>query len=410
MITPIGQAQTPLYDEILRKLETRIGINQFVGFAVVYRAFQMLKELYTTFPLIEKKVSTWSGVASGASIGFSFVSGIGCLLTTRGDSQRLINGIVALIIQQLFFRWIKNLSAASFAKELPPFITDLTEQVRQEPRRYVGVDRYVNQLITALNRAEKRNAILVAPAGVGKTAIVEELARRIIEGEIPNFRVKRILSLNMTDLLADTHYAGTQERRLQQLFEYLEKDGSTAVFVDEIHTVMGAGLHGLGSHNDVSNALKGHLSRKGLSMIGATTPEEYQQAIAPNQAFARRFNKIEVPRPTINTCYHMICAQKEYYEQHYPRLTLTEDAFKAAAFFAGRDQGRLPDSAADLIDNTCSAVNTDYKEEAVRSVTAQDVAHFHATQQNRFTSQQLLGHFNALTQQCPNFFTLAPAL
>ena len=218
----------------------------------------------------------------------------------------------------------------------------------------IGREEEIERIIQILGRRTKNNPCLIGEPGVGKTAIVEGLAQRIIAGEVPpRMMGARILTLDLAGMLAGAKYRGEFEERLKSLIEEVRKDGNVILFLDEVHTVIGAGSSE--GSVDASNILKPSLARGEIQLIGATTISEYRKHIEKDAALERRFQKIMVEEPDTDECYRILCGLKERYESHHD-VTITDEALHACVDLSKRYiQDRfLPDKAIDVMDEACS--------------------------------------------------------
>lgn len=228
---------------------------------------------------------------------------------------------------------------------------DLTEMSREgklDP--VIGRQSEVERLILILCRRRKNNPVLIGEAGVGKTAIVEGLAQRIVKGEVPdNLRKKRLITLDLALMIAGTKYRGQFEERIKAVMDEIKKNGNILLFIDELHTIVGAGA--AEGAIDASNILKPALSRGELQCIGATTLDEYRKHIEKDAALERRFQKIIVQPPSVDDTIEILRGLKKQYESHH-NVTITDEALQAAAILSDRYvHGRfLPDKAIDLLD------------------------------------------------------------
>jgi len=220
----------------------------------------------------------------------------------------------------------------------------------------IGRHEEVNRTIQVLCRRSKNNPLYVGDPGVGKTAIAEGLAKRIVEGKVPEALINdTIFSLDMGTLLAGTRYRGDFEERLKQVVKELEEYPGAVLFIDEIHTVIGAGATS-GGAMDASNLLKPALSSGAIRCIGSTTYKEYRQFFEKDRALVRRFQKIDVNEPSIDDAIEIMKGLKPYFEE-YHHLRYTNDAIKAAVELSARyiSDRKLPDKAIDVIDETGAA-------------------------------------------------------
>src|SRR5512138_3408981 len=220
----------------------------------------------------------------------------------------------------------------------------------------IGRDSEINRTIQVLCRRQKNNPLFVGDAGVGKTAIAEGLARRIVHGEVPDvLKGATVFSLDMGTLLAGTRYRGDFEERLKQVIKELEAYPGAIMFIAEIHTVIGAGATS-GGAMDASNLLKPALASGTLRCIGSTTYKEYRQYFEKDRALVRRFQKIDVNEPTPSDAVEILKGLKPYFED-YHRLRYTNDAIKAAVELSARyiHDRKLPDKAIDVIDESGAA-------------------------------------------------------
>jgi ATP-dependent Clp protease ATP-binding subunit ClpC len=220
----------------------------------------------------------------------------------------------------------------------------------------IGRHQEIERVIQILSRRNKNNPALIGEPGVGKTAIVEGLAQRLIAGEVPESLVgKRLLTLDVGSLVAGTKYRGEFEERLKKIIEEIRNSRDCIIFIDEVHTLVGAGA--AEGAVDAANILKPALARGELQCIGATTLDEYRKYIERDAALQRRFQEVIVKEPTIEETLEILKGIRERYEQHH-RLTITDEALKAATEMASRyiTDRFMPDKAIDLIDEAASRV------------------------------------------------------
>jgi ATP-dependent Clp protease ATP-binding subunit ClpB len=243
------------------------------------------------------------------------------------------------------------------AEALAKYGTDLTQAARDgrlDP--VIGRDSEIRRVVQVLSRRTKNNPVLIGEPGVGKTAVVEGLAQRIVDGDVPeSLRDKRLISLDLGAMVAGAKYRGEFEERLKAVLEEIkESNGQVVTFIDELHTVVGAGASGEGAM-DAGNMLKPLLARGELRLVGATTLDEYRQHIEKDAALERRFQQVFVGEPSVDDTIGILRGLKERYEAHH-KVSISDSALVAAATLSNRYiSGRqLPDKAIDLVDEAAS--------------------------------------------------------
>lgn len=233
-------------------------------------------------------------------------------------------------------------------------LTEIAQEEQLDP--VIGRSKEITRVIEVLSRRTKNNPVLIGEPGVGKTAIAEGLAQSIIKNEVPEtLKDKRVMSLDMGTVVAGTKYRGEFEERMKKVMEEIHKAGNVVLFIDELHTLIGAG--GAEGAIDASNILKPALARGELQCIGATTLEEYRKHIEKDAALERRFQPVQVDEPSVEDTVLILKGLRDKYEAHH-RINITDEALDAAAKMSARYiQDRfLPDKAIDLIDEASSKV------------------------------------------------------
>ena len=252
-------------------------------------------------------------------------------------------------------RHTEKTDAKKKSKSFEKFGKDLTEAAKNnEIDPVIGRDSEIRRIIEILSRRTKNNPVLIGEPGVGKTAVAEGLALKIAKGEVPDLlKDKKVLSLNLTGMIAGTKYRGDFEERIKNVIDDLKKDGNTILFIDELHTIVGAGS--AEGSADAANILKPSLAKGDFQVIGATTLEEYRKYIEKDPALERRFQPVKVGEPTKEEAVEILKGLKDRYEAHH-KVKITDEAIEAAVDLSVRyiADRFLPDKAIDLIDESAS--------------------------------------------------------
>ena len=250
-------------------------------------------------------------------------------------------------------------------------LTKLAEEGRFDP--VIGRTEEINRIIRTISRRTKNNPCLVGEPGVGKTAIVEGLAQRIVSGDVPKtIRSKRLLTLDLSAMVAGSKYRGEFEERIKKVIAEVIEAGNIILFLDEIHTLIGAG--GSEGSIDASNILKPSLARGEIQLIGATTHDEYRKYVTKDAALERRFQPIDVPEPDEATAIEIIKGIKHKYEEHHG-VTITDDAVEACVTLSARyiSDRYLPDKAIDLMDEAASGIRLFDKDKSAKELEELDL-------------------------------------
>ena len=249
----------------------------------------------------------------------------------------------------------QNLTSTPILDKYARDMTKMAAEGKLDP--LIGREAQLQRMVRILSRRTKNNPCLIGEPGVGKTAIAEGLAQRIADNLVPEMlRGKRLLSLDMSAMVAGSKYRGEFEERIKGAIQEVENAGNIILFVDELHTIIGAG--GAEGAIDASNIMKPALSRGSLQMIGATTIQEYRKYIEKDAALERRFQAVNVPEPTVEETVEILKGLREKYEEHH-HVKITDGGIEAAASLAQRyiNDRFLPDKALDLVDEAASKVH-----------------------------------------------------
>ena len=283
------------------------------------------------------------------------------LIDTNIDPQRIFADLLRLLSED---SPITNYSDSTFSSDkdanTPTLnqygknLTTLAKESKLDP--VIGRKNEIQRIIEILSRRTKNNPVLIGEPGVGKTAVVEGLAQMIVDNKVPEIlKSKRVVSLDMSAMIAGAKYRGDFEERLKNVLQEIKKAGNVILFIDEMHTIIGAGA--AEGAMDAANILKPLLSRGEIQIIGATTLNEYRKHIEKDAALERRFQTVIVDEPTIEDTIKILDGLKDKYEAHH-KVKITDEAIKAAVNLSERyiNDRFLPDKAIDLIDEACSKI------------------------------------------------------
>ena len=333
------------------------------------------------------------------------------LATIQSDAKAVLDraGVTADALKESFeaSRGGKRVTSAESEggeSVLEKYSIDLTERARDgklDP--VIGRDQEIRRVVQVLARRTKNNPVLIGEPGVGKTAVVEGLAQRLVAGDVPDsLKGRRLVSLDLASMVAGAKYRGEFEERLKAvLTEIKEAEGQVVTFIDELHTVVGAGASGEGAM-DAGNMLKPMLARGELRMIGATTLDEYRERIEKDPALERRFQQVYVGEPSVDDTVAILRGLRERYEAHH-KVRITDSALVAAAELSNRyiTSRQLPDKAIDLVDEAASRLRMeiDSSPEEIdmlrRDVDRMTMQKFHLEKEDDDASRERLSALNA---------------
>ncbi|HOV24865.1 MAG TPA: ATP-dependent Clp protease ATP-binding subunit [Pseudobacteroides sp.] len=355
------QSQGVTEEKVIREIEELIGKGEQTGEQPLGFTPRTKRVLELSFKEARRMGQNYIGtehlilgiMKEGESVAVRILIDLGV------DPQKLISEISKMLTEEApsAAGEPKSHSANSNTPTLNQFGRDLTEMAREgkfDP--VIGRDNEIERVIQILSRRTKNNPCLIGEPGVGKTAIAEGLAQKIVEGNIPEIlKDKRVVTLDLSSMVAGAKYRGEFEERLKKALEEIRKAGNVILFIDEMHTIIGAGA--AEGAIDASNILKPSLARGEIQVIGATTLDEYRKHVEKDAALERRFQPITVGEPTVEEAIGILKGVRDKYEAHH-RVKITDEAIVAAVKFSDRyiTDRFLPDKAIDLIDEAGSKV------------------------------------------------------
>jgi len=355
------QNQGVTEDKVLKEIEELIGHGEYTGEQPLGFTPRTKRVLELSFREARRMGHNYIGtehlligiLKEGESVAVRILMDLGV------EPQKLYSEVLKMFTEEApgATGVPKNNSASSNTPTLNQFGRDLTDMAREakfDP--VIGRDKEIERVIQILSRRTKNNPCLIGEPGVGKTAIAEGLAQKIVEGNIPEIlKDKRVVTLDLSSMVAGAKYRGEFEERLKKALDEIKKAGNVILFIDEMHTIIGAGA--AEGAIDASNILKPSLARGEIQVIGATTLDEYRKHVEKDAALERRFQPITVGEPTIEEAIEILKGVRDKYEAHH-RVKITDEALVAAVKLSDRyiTDRFLPDKAIDLIDEAASRV------------------------------------------------------
>lgn len=355
------QGQGVTEDKVIKEIEELIGKGEQTGEQPIGFTPRTKRVLELSFREARRLGHNYIGtehlllgiMKEGESVAVRILMDLGV------DPQKLFNDIEKMLNNEVAGTKGSPKGAPAFSNTptLNQFGRDLTDMAREgkiDP--VIGRDKEIERVIQILSRRTKNNPCLIGEPGVGKTAIAEGLAQKIVEGNIPEIlKDKRVVTLDLSSMVAGAKYRGEFEERLKKAMDEIRKAGNIILFIDELHTIVGAGA--AEGAIDASNILKPSLARGEIQVIGATTLDEYRKHIEKDAALERRFQPITVGEPSKEEAIEILKGVRDKYEAHH-RVKITDDALEAAVKLSDRyiTDRFLPDKAIDLIDEAASRV------------------------------------------------------
>jgi len=356
--------QNVSYDKITSLIEEMIGVSESLKNTPLGFTPRMKRVIEISFSEAKKVGNSFIGtehlllgiMKENDSVAYRI------LVELSVDIQKVLGDVMRIISDETIGlgKEKKKINENSQTPTLNQFAKDLTvEAANGKLDPIIGREKEVERIIQILSRRTKNNPCLVGEPGVGKTAVVEGLAEKIIEGEIPeNLKNKRVVSLDISSMVAGAKYRGDFEERLKKCLDEIKKVANVILFIDEIHTIVGAGA--AEGAIDAANILKPLLARSEIQVIGATTREEYRKYIEKDAALERRFQPVDVEEPSFEETLEILKGIRDKYEAHH-KVKITNMALNAAVELSSRyiNDRYLPDKAIDLMDEAASRVKLD---------------------------------------------------
>ena len=340
-------------ESVIKTSDSPANINHL---PLTRRAEKILKKSYDEAVKLNKKVANQNHLLMSITKENDGV--LKEIFNTYSIDYEIVYSIVSTSGNKKLSSSSKNKTNSSKTPTLDLYSTDITRMAElSELDPVIGRDVEIERLSQILSRRKKNNPVLIGEPGVGKTAIVEGLALRIIDKKVPRLLWEhRVLALDIASLIAGTKYRGQFEERIRKLMLEIENSSDIIIFIDELHTIVGAG--GAAGSLDAANMFKPALARGAIQVIGATTLNEYRKYIEKDGALERRFQKIHVTQPSIDNSIDILNGIKEKYEKHH-NVFISEEAVKSCVELSDRyiTDRFLPDKAIDVLDEVCSSVH-----------------------------------------------------
>ena len=353
------EAQGITEDAITEKIDELVGLNNGGGY---YPQDYTPRSKRVIDMSVQEAIKMGTGYVGTEHILLALIQendsiAVRILASLGVNGQKLYEDIMSMVGEDSTGSTGANGDSKSGTPTLDKYSRDFTKMASESKfDPIIGRDKEIERVIQILSRRTKNNPCLVGDPGVGKSAIIEGLAQQIYEGNVPStLKDKRIVSLDLSSMIAGSKYRGEFEERIKKVIDEVKAAGNVVLFIDEIHTIIGAG--GAEGAIDASNILKPSLARGELQLIGATTIEEYRKYIEKDAALERRFQQVMVNEPNEEEAILMLKGLRDKYEAHH-NVKITDEAIEAAVKMSSRyiTDRFLPDKAIDLMDEAASKV------------------------------------------------------